>query len=161
MDREWLLRKLRTLGSRAPMERVLVIDDDEVARYLVRRLLADTRYTFAEASDGPDGIRLARELRPDVIFLDFVLPSATAFEVLDELKGDPRTRNIPVIISTSKELAEGERDRLQADTAAIVSKDRLSREVALTRIREALAKAHGAGSVVTAGRRSDAAVQER
>jgi signal transduction histidine kinase/CheY-like chemotaxis protein len=161
MDREWLLRKLRTLGTLAPMERVLVIDDDEVARYLVRRLLADTRYAFSEAADAPEGIRLARELRPDVIFLDFVLPSATAFEVLDELKGDPRTRNIPVIISTSKELGEGERERLKADTAAIVPKDRLSREVAITRIREALSKAHGAGSVVAAGRRGESAAQER
>ena len=54
---------------------------------------------------------------------------------------DPTTRGIPVIIATSKDLDEEERARLAAHTSAIVSKDKLSREVALTRIREALSKA--------------------
>ena len=140
VDKDWLLRKLRGLAQTGPMERVLVIDDDQVARYLLRRLLADTRYLLHEAEDGPAGIRAARERRPDVIFLDFVLPSMTAFEVLDELKSDPTTRTIPVIISTSKQLDAGERARLAEASAAIVTKDKLSREVAITRIREALEK---------------------
>ena len=142
MQRDWLLRKLQSLAAaRGPVERVLVIDDDEVARYLVRRLLADTRYAVLEAADGREGVRVAREERPDVIVLDFVLPSMTAFEVLDDLKCDPRTRTIPVIVSTSKTLDSNERARLAADTAAILSKAQLSREVAIARIREALDKA--------------------
>src|SRR3712207_5948908 len=68
MQREWLLKKLQSLASaRGPVERVLVIDDDEVVRYLVRRLLADTRYAVIEAADGKEGVRMAREERPDVI----------------------------------------------------------------------------------------------
>ena len=142
MQRDWLLKKLQAMAAaRGPVERVLVIDDDEVARYLVRRLLADTRYAVLEAADGREGVRMAREERPDVIVLDFVLPSMTAFEVLDDLKCDPRTRTIPVIVSTSKTLDSDERERLAADTAAILSKAQLSREVAIARIREALDKA--------------------
>ena len=142
VDSEWLLKKLRSLStSHEPVERVLVIDDDEVARYLVRRLLADTPYQVLEASDGPEGVRIAREELPHVILLDFVMPEMTAFEVLDELKVDPATRGIPVIISTSKNLDEEERSRLATTTAAIVTKDKLSREVAIARIREALTKA--------------------
>ena len=110
MQRDWLLKKLQSFAAgRGPVERVLVIDDDEVARYLVRRLLADTRYSVLEAADGREGVRMAREEHPDVIVLDFVLPSMTAFEVIDDLKCDPRTRAIPVIVSTSKTLEEGER----------------------------------------------------
>ena len=143
MEQEWLLRKLRAMAAQRPVERLLVIDDDDVARYVVRRMLAGTPYVLLEASDGPTGVAAAREQRPDVILLDFVLADMTAFEVLDELKADPRTRNIPVIINTSKDLAEDERRRLAADTAAILSKQTLSREVAIGRIREALAKAVG------------------
>jgi len=143
MEQEWLLRKLRAMAAQRPVERLLVIDDDDVARYVVRRMLTGTPYVLLEASDGPTGVAAAREQRPDVILLDFVLADMTAFEVLDELKADPRTRNIPVIINTSKDLAEDERRRLAADTAAILSKQTLSREVAIGRIREALAKAVG------------------
>ncbi|HEX8848486.1 MAG TPA: ATP-binding protein [Gemmatimonadaceae bacterium] len=150
IEGDWLLKKLKAMSSaQQPVERVLVIDDDEVARYLVRRLLADTPYSVLEATDGPEGIKLAREALPHVILLDFVMPQMSAFDVIDELKADPATRGIPVIIATSKNLDEEERARLAAHTAAIVSKDKLSREVAITRIREALSKALPAG----AGRR--------
>ena len=141
IDRDWMLRKLQSLAARGAMNKVLVIDDDQMARYLMRRLLRDTPYTLLEAADGPEGVRLARLEEPDVIFLDFILATTTAFEVLDELKVDPRTRGIPVIISTAMDLADTERARLAADTSAILAKDTLSREVAITRIREALSKA--------------------
>ena len=65
----------------------------------------------------------------------------SAFEVLDELKKDPLTRGIPVIINTSQHLSADERARLRAETAAILSKQSLSREVAIARIREALVTA--------------------
>ena len=142
MEQAWLLRKLQAMAAQRPdraVRTVLVIDDDDVSRYLVRRLLAETPYRVIEAADGPDGVVMAREQRPDVIILDFVLRSATAFDVLDALKLDPDTRGIPVIVSTSRQLAEEERRRLATDTTAILSKDRLSREVALARIRDALA----------------------
>ena len=141
MDKDWLTRKLQTLARRGPIEKLLVIDDDEVSRYLVRRLLADTPYKITEATGGLEGIRLARETLPSVILLDFVMPGMTAFEVLDELKADARTRNIPVIIHTSKDLLQEERERLKEATAAILSKQSLSREVAIARIRDALEKA--------------------
>lgn len=140
-----LLRKLGELAHRGPVERILIIDDDEVHRYLLKQLLKDTSYILFEAEGGPDGIRLAREKAPHLIFLDFLLRDMTAFDVLDELKADPRTRDVPVIIQTSQELKEDERTRLARETTAILAKHTLSREVAITRIRDALAKA-GLGS---------------
>jgi signal transduction histidine kinase/CheY-like chemotaxis protein len=139
IDEEWLVKKLADLARRTgPISTVLVIDDDEVARYLVRRALAGTSYRVLEAGDGAIGIRLARTALPQVIFLDLVMPGMAAFDVIDELKLDPRTRSIPIIIHSSKTLAEDERRRLEADAASILPKDGLSREVALARIRDAL-----------------------
>ena len=98
-------------------------------------------YILLEADGGRDGIRLAREKAPHLIFMDFLLQDMTAFDVLDELKADPRTRDMPVILQTSHELKEDERTRLARETAAILAKHTLSREVAITRIRDALSKA--------------------
>ncbi|HEY7172694.1 MAG TPA: response regulator [Vicinamibacterales bacterium] len=141
LDQKWLTRKLSTLARRGgPINRILVVDDDEVARYMVTKLLAGTHYEVIEAADGVEGVRLARERQPQVIFLDFVLPGMTAFDVLDELKLDAATRNIPVIIHTSRSLAEHERERLTREANAILPKQNLNREVALNRIREVLAK---------------------
>jgi len=141
LDQQWLTRKLAALARRrGPIHSVLVIDDDEVARYMVAKMLAETHYEVIEAATGADGVRLARERQPQVIFLDFVLPGMNAFEVLDELKLDASTRTIPVIIHTSRNLADDERQRLAVEAATILPKQNLNREVALGRIREVLAK---------------------
>jgi signal transduction histidine kinase/CheY-like chemotaxis protein len=140
-----LLRKLGELAHRGPVERILLIDDDDVHRYLLKQLLKDTPYVLIEASTGREGIQLARDKAPHLIFLDFLLKEMTAFDVLDELKVDPRTRDIPIILQTAHELKEDERTRLGRETAAILAKHTLSREVAIARIRDALSKA-GLGS---------------
>src|SRR6185437_1313937 len=98
--------KLQLLARAGPMEKILVIDDDEVSRYLVKRLLQGTPYRILEATGGKEGVRVARSELPNVILLDFVMPGMSAFEVIDELKIHPDTRRIPVIIHTSKDLAQ-------------------------------------------------------
>lgn len=142
LEREWVLKRLDALVRPSPQrQRVLVVDDDEVARYMLRKLLADTRYDVIEAKDGPQALALAREHRPQVIFLDFVMPGMNAFDVMDELKGDAATRDIPIVIHTSRTLADDERRRLEEEAASILPKQSLTREVAIGRIRDALLKA--------------------
>ncbi|AKQ69850.1 Putative SigmaB asociated two-component system sensor protein [Myxococcus hansupus] len=154
VDEIQLQRKLQAMARTGPVERILIIDDDDVHRYLLKQLLKDMPYSLLEAAGGKDGVRLAREKSPHLIFLDFVLPDITAFDVLDELKADPRTRDVPVILHTSHELKEDERTRLAKETAAILSKHTLSREVAITRIRDALSKAGlGANAMMEGSRR--------
>ena len=80
-------------------------------------------------------------LKPDVIFLDLILPDMTGFEILDRLKSDVETRNIPVIINTSRILDENERERLIAKTAAILAKGKESRDEVVAEVRESLMKA--------------------
>jgi len=149
VDRDRLLRKLQTLSRSGAPTRVLVIDDDDRARYLMRKYLADGPYKLFEAASGPEGVHSARTDRPDVILLDFLLKGTTAFDALDELKADPRTRHIPVVIVTSHMLDPRDRERLSAETEVILSKESLSREIAINRIRDALRKA-GAGRTIQA-----------
>ncbi|MDH3495371.1 MAG: GAF domain-containing protein [Gemmatimonadota bacterium] len=77
---------------------VLVIDDDPVARNLVRRNLAKAGYRVEEAGDGPTGLARARALRPDVITLDVMMPGMDGWAVLTALKGDADVADIPVVM---------------------------------------------------------------
>ena len=87
-------------GSEAPSHRglVLVIDDDEAARELLGRILADEGYAVAFARDGQQGIELARSLKPRAITLDVVMPKVDGWSVLSSLKAEPEVSAIPVIV---------------------------------------------------------------
>jgi CheY-like chemotaxis protein len=137
VDRSWLLKRLQELD---PLEKIMIIDDEESSRYAFKKVLSDTPYIVIEAADGLEGLRRAREEQPQVIFLDLLMPGMSGFEVLEHLKSDPATRAIPVIIFTSKELEEEERRRLSADAVAILFKRSTSRQMIVARIRDALDK---------------------
>lgn len=141
IDQGRLIRKLRSVTEQGTPAKLLIIDDDPASRYIIRKTLNGTPYSFSEAASGAEGLKMAQEVRPSVILLDFLLKGETAFDVLDDLKADPRTRSIPVIIITSHLLPTEEKDRLAAQTESILSKEKLSRELALSRIRDALQKA--------------------
>jgi len=84
----------------APSTCVLVIDDDPTQRDLMRRFLAKEGFIARSASDGEEGLRLARELMPIAITLDVMMPGMDGWSVLEELKSDPALREIPVIMIT-------------------------------------------------------------
>jgi CheY-like chemotaxis protein len=77
---------------------VLAIDDDPDVILLLKENLADAGYRVIGASNGTDGLRLARELRPSAITLDIVMPQTDGWQVLHGLKADPATRDIPVLL---------------------------------------------------------------
>ena len=90
----------------------LVVDDDEVARYTIRHMLGALGITTAEASDGERGLRLVGEVRPDLVVLDLVMPGMDGFRFLEVLDQRPEGVGLPVIVYTSKRLAELDRARL-------------------------------------------------
>ncbi|MDQ2899353.1 MAG: response regulator [Acidobacteriota bacterium] len=82
------------------MARVLVIDDDETIHDLIRRSLGKEGFHVMSAHNGEEGLRLARELRPDAITLDAMMPVTDGWSVLAKLKSDPETARIPVVMLT-------------------------------------------------------------
>jgi CheY-like chemotaxis protein len=105
----------------------LIIDDQAASRYILVKLMQD-EFLVREASNGTDGLRMAKEIAPRLIFLDLNMPDVSGFELLDQLKADPITRGIPVAIVTSLVLTEAERARLENQACAIINKTELSRE---------------------------------
>src|SRR5207237_7334603 len=74
VERRWLLDQLRLLTGKQPIRRVLVIDDDEISRYLVRGFLDDLPCVISEASGGEEGLRRVRQDAPHAILLDLDMP---------------------------------------------------------------------------------------
>ena len=91
------------ITGEAGAQTVLVIDDDPNVRDLLSRHLDKSGYRVATASAGADGPKRAREIQPDAITLDVLMPGMDGWEILRELKGDPITRDIPVIMVTMTE----------------------------------------------------------
>ena len=79
---------------------VLVIDDDPLVRELMERFLAKDGFRVVQATDGEEGLRLARALIPCVITLDVMMPGSDGWSVLAHLKSDPHTADIPVVMLT-------------------------------------------------------------
>lgn len=79
---------------------VLVIDDDLAARDLLKKYLEALGYRAVLAADGEEGLRLAREIKPDVITLDLLMPGLDGWRVLSSLKGTPGLASIPVVVAS-------------------------------------------------------------
>lgn len=126
--------------------RILVIDDDLASRYVLRRWLGE-RYRVEEADCGIEGLRLAAT-RPDAIFLDVVMPDLTGFEVLDKLKADAVTQQIPIVVYTALVLGTSDRARLAA-ASAILRKSTASRVADRAAVEDALVQAGIAASMET------------
>lgn len=135
IPKEWILEKLTNL---APAAKILVIDDDPAAQYVLKKVLTGTMYSVIAASDGEAGLRRASEEQPDIIFLDLIMPGMNGFETLSRLKAEPETSHIPVIIVTSRNLDEEERRQLGRGAISILQKEGVSRMAAMEKIKEAL-----------------------
>ncbi len=80
---------------------ILLVDDDDMVRELVAATLDGGDYALLQAADGGKGLELAREHRPDLIFLDVNMPVMDGFAVCSALKADPVTREIAVVMLTA------------------------------------------------------------
>jgi len=145
VERRWLLDRLQALTGRQPVRRVLLIDDDEISRYLVRGWLDDVSCTVVEAHGGAEGLRRARQDPPDAIVLDLVMPDVSGFEVLERLRAETPTRDTVIVVVTSMALDDAERRRLERLGATAVVSKAANRDDAMTQLRAALV---GAGLVV-------------
>jgi CheY-like chemotaxis protein len=115
----------------------MIVDDDATARYLVKHLFRASRYNIIE-TDGAEAAERARFESPALIFLDLIMPERSGFEVLRELKSHEDTRDIPVVIHSSKSLNDADYALLAGLPLAVLPKGATNRKTALSAIRRAL-----------------------
>jgi signal transduction histidine kinase/CheY-like chemotaxis protein len=134
-----LASTLRELIEGRRSHTVLLVDDDEVTRYVLGEALAKLGYSVVEARNGREAIRIMENNIPTGMFLDIVMPDLTGFEVLREMRQDPSTKDIPVVIHTSKELSAQEVEYLSSMGAVIFPKREFGGDSSVEKLREILA----------------------
>jgi CheY-like chemotaxis protein len=138
IDRQRLIQALTRLTAPESVRRVLIVDDEEISRYVLRQNLAAPYLEVLEVSNGEDALAEAARHRPHVICLDLTMPEPDGVQVLRRLKSDDVTRDIPVVIVTSRALRPEERGALSELACAVVSKESISREGVLAVVEDAL-----------------------
>jgi threonine synthase len=122
--REGLQAALENLDEKTTT--VLLIDDNSDDALLIRRLLEGRKnYRMYHAKDGWEGLAMARQKLPDLIVTDLTMPGIDGFGLVEELKLDPRTRHIPVVVVSAKDITNEERGRLNGQIEALYQKGSL------------------------------------
>jgi two-component system, cell cycle response regulator DivK len=103
-------------------KRILVVEDTEDNRRILRDLLTRAGFELIEAMDGESGVSMATTHRPDLILMDIQLPIFDGYEATRRIKANPETRNIPIIAVTSYALSGDENKALAAGCDGYVAK---------------------------------------
>jgi CheY-like chemotaxis protein len=101
---------------------VVAIDDDPRVIKLVRANLEPEGWTVLGAPTGREGLALIRERQPSVVLLDLLMPGMDGFEVVEELRAEPGTKTIPVVILTSKSMTPQDKERLRGRITYVARK---------------------------------------
>jgi two-component system cell cycle response regulator DivK len=123
-------------------QRILVVEDQEDNRRIIRDLLMSAGYELVEAADGEAGVRLAETERPDLILMDIQLPVLDGHEATRRIKQNPELRAIPIIVVTSYALSGDDAKAMAAGADGYVAKPFSPRELLAT-IRKFLPEAGG------------------
>ena|SRR2546428_2026038 len=104
------------------MSRILLCDNEETLRNLMRASLDGLGHQILEARTGDEGLQLARELLPDLVLLDMMMPGRSGLEVLKDLRADPALADVAVVMVTARVQAYDREAALAAGADAFLSK---------------------------------------
>lgn len=83
------------------MSKILIVDDEEAILLMYSEKLKTAGHEILTANDGKEGLKIAQKEKPDLIFLDIIMPQVNGLDVLKELKNNPDTKDIPVFLLTN------------------------------------------------------------
>jgi DNA-binding response OmpR family regulator len=119
-------------------KKILFIEDEPAFQATLGDFLKASGFDLLAAADGLSGLEMAKKEKPDLILLDLILPKKDGFEVLAELKKDPKTAVIPVIVLTNLESAEDIDRALEAGAVAYMVKTNYSLEEVKEKVKNLL-----------------------
>jgi signal transduction histidine kinase/CheY-like chemotaxis protein len=136
-----LLDALTKLIAPEKPKTVLLVDDEEVSRYLLKQLFGNPEVRFLEAVNGLQGVELARTEKPDLVMMDLMMPEMNGFQAIEKMASEPDLRDIPVIVSTSRILSDDQIAVIAGRVLGIISKESLSTHGIDSRLHDLLAAA--------------------
>jgi signal transduction histidine kinase/CheY-like chemotaxis protein len=126
IDGKELVRRLGSFhlvkpnGGEAP--RVLVVDDQAANRHWLAKTLEPAGFTVIPAAGGREAISLAKSMRPDYVVLDLMMPEVTGFDVVEALRADESTRDVPIMVLTAMNLTEEDKRVLNGRVSQVLSR---------------------------------------
>lgn len=120
------------------MKKILIIEDEQALQKTLGDIFKEEGYEIINALDGEIGLRLAQTENPDLILLDLILPKIVGFDVLKNLKQNPKTKEIPVIILTNLESMENIEKALSLGATTYLVKTDYSLKEIIEKVKKAL-----------------------
>ena len=136
IDRQRLSAILSKFMCAHPPCPVLIVDDEEVNRQLLRPMLEKQGWVVSEAANGREALERVEENRPALVLLDLMMPEMDGFEFAATLHQNPEWRSIPIVVLTAKDLTEADRLRLNGYVEKVLQKSGQSREELLQQVRD-------------------------
>ena len=126
--------------EKAERKKILVADDAETIRKIAGELLTNAGYNVLKAADGQQALDMALKEHPDLIVLDLVMPKMTGFQVVQEIRKDPRVKEIPILIMSEVISVQGAHDLLHKfGVACFLSKAQMM-TLLVSRVQDILSK---------------------
>ena len=122
------------------MSKILIVEDEQTLHKSLEEFLGSEGYEIVGAYDGEKAIELSKSENPDLILLDIILPKKDGYEVLDELKKDEKTKDIPVILLTNLESPENIQKAFDKGATTYLVKSDYRLEDIVAKIKETLGK---------------------
>ena len=119
------------------MKKILIIEDDKSLQNALAEMLTQEKYEIVSALDGEDGLKKAKDEKPDLILLDIILPKKDGYEVLAEIKRGEE-KNIPVLILTNLEEIDNVQKALDLGATTFMVKSDFSLKDVLEKVKENL-----------------------
>ncbi len=141
VDRGDVISAVHRVARTTPAQlkrKILIVDDDPMVLELMKAMLEPEGFIVLQAGSGREGMALAQEQAPHLIVLDLLMPDVDGFQVLDELKRDPLTASIPIVVLTCKTLTPSERAVLNGRISDLVQKGGFNRADFVAHIRSLL-----------------------
>jgi signal transduction histidine kinase/CheY-like chemotaxis protein len=130
------LARVRALPDRGTL---LAIDDDPMSVELVKTVLQPAGWTVVTAADGATGIVLARTRKPTAILLDLLMPGIDGLTVVEVLRADPETADVPIVVLTAKALSAADKERLKGRISYVAQKGDFDQALLIDLVRRAAA----------------------
>ena len=145
IEKDYLLDAVRRLIGEKQNSTVLIVEDDQNLRFVMREILEKTDITVVEAENGLEAINLlnSSEFAPDLILLDLLMPVMNGFEFLQKIN-NTSYKSIPILVLTGAELTESQRTFLSSETLRVIEKGEYTIDTIATEIEAAIGQLSGA-----------------
>jgi len=132
------LERLTQVNGGIRPKRLLLVDDDPQVADMVNQLLETALYELETAQDGLAALQAVAQHRPDAILLDLMMPRLDGFGVIEQVRQNPETCSIPIIVLTAQSLPDEDVARLQESVTQVMQKQGLTGEILLQKLQQAL-----------------------